>query len=234
MAETPRRRWAGLRPLTDRQKRFVEEYMVDLNATAAAVRAGYRHQDRSFSKLLRLPQLRAAVDEALAEKRRAAELEARDVVAELSRIAFANLLDFVSFDEGTPHIDLEAVTRDAGAAIQRLTIDYHAGPEGERKVRRIRIGLADKNAALRQLTDHLGLLREPAGETKIRLIRVATGVPRAEDYDEEGNFLGYVPEKPRLPAQAQTQRVEVYTGIDDDDDEDPIDAGCETPRAPSF
>jgi phage terminase small subunit len=187
MAETPRRRWAGLRPLTDRQKRFVEEYMVDLNATAAAVRAGYKHQDRSFNKLLRHAQVRAAVDEALAQKRRAAGVEAADVVAELSRIAFANLLDFVSFDDkGTPQIDLESVTRDAGAAIQRLTIDYHAGPEGERKVRRIRIGLADKNAALRQLTDHLGFLREPEQpEPQIRLIRVATGVPRSDEVEEE-------------------------------------------------
>src|SRR5947208_2034573 len=135
MTETPRRRWAGLKPLTPRQQRFVEEYMVDLNATAAAVRAGFKHQDRSYNKLLRFPHVKAAVDEALAEKRRAAEIEAEDIVAELSRMAFANMLDFVSFkDKGAPEIDLEAVTRDAGAAIQRLTVDYAAEVNGVRAV----------------------------------------------------------------------------------------------------
>lgn len=29
------------KPLTDKQKRFIDEYMVDSNATQAAIRAGY-------------------------------------------------------------------------------------------------------------------------------------------------------------------------------------------------
>ena len=204
MAQSTGRRWPGLKPLTDRQQRFVEEYMVDLNATAAAVRAGFKHQERSFNKLLRFPHVKAAVDAALAEKRRAAEIEAADVVAELSRMAFANMLDFVSFDEaGAPQIDLEAVTRDAGAAIQRLTIDYSGEVDGVRAIKRIRIALADKNAALRQLTQHLGFLREACEqpEPQIRLIRVATGVPRAEDrFDKDGNFIEPQRQAPQLPS----------------------------------
>ena len=42
--------------LNDRQARFVAEYLVDLNATQAAIRAGYSRQDRPLGR-------RAAVEE---------------------------------------------------------------------------------------------------------------------------------------------------------------------------
>jgi len=58
-----------LKPLEPRQKRFCDEYLKDLNATAAAKRAGYKpkNADNTGSKILALPQAKAYIEEKLKE-----------------------------------------------------------------------------------------------------------------------------------------------------------------------
>jgi len=55
-----------VKKLTAKQARFVEEYLIDLNATQAAIRAGYSEKtaDVQGCKLLRLGKVKAAVDAA--------------------------------------------------------------------------------------------------------------------------------------------------------------------------
>jgi phage terminase small subunit len=87
------------KPLTDRQRRFVEEYVVDMNATAAAVRAGYsRKSSGLYTTLMGNAHVLAAVEAALARKRARSEIDADRVLVELGRVAFANLLDFFQPD----------------------------------------------------------------------------------------------------------------------------------------
>ena len=58
--------------LTDRQRRFVEEYLLDLNATAAYRRAGYKAAgnaaETNAARLLRNDQVSAAIKEAQAAR----------------------------------------------------------------------------------------------------------------------------------------------------------------------
>ncbi len=56
--------------LTPKQARFVEEYMIDLNATQAAIRAGYskRTAGRMGTENLSKPVIAAAVQKALTER----------------------------------------------------------------------------------------------------------------------------------------------------------------------
>ena len=61
---------AAARPLTDRQRAFVLEYLRDLNGTQAAIRAGYA-EDRAAStasRLLRRPEIRAFRDVLMEER----------------------------------------------------------------------------------------------------------------------------------------------------------------------
>ena len=61
---------AAARPLTDRQRAFVLEYLRDLNGTQAAIRAGYA-EDRAAStasRLLRKPEIRAFRDVLMEER----------------------------------------------------------------------------------------------------------------------------------------------------------------------
>lgn len=57
--------------LTKKQEMFVEEYIIDLNATQAAIRAGYSKKSarQAGTENLSKPSIRAAIDERLAEKK---------------------------------------------------------------------------------------------------------------------------------------------------------------------
>lgn len=76
--------------LTPRQERFVAEYLVDLNATQAAIRAGYSPKTASAigAENLRKPQLAAAVRVAARERAAATEITAANVLRRLASIGF--------------------------------------------------------------------------------------------------------------------------------------------------
>lgn len=77
--------------LTARQKRFIEEYLVDLNATQAAIRAGYNAKSaaKSASCNLKKPEIRAHIEKAMADLSRRTGVSQERVIEELSRVAFA-------------------------------------------------------------------------------------------------------------------------------------------------
>jgi phage terminase small subunit len=87
------------------------------------------------------------------------------VIGELARIAFANSLDYWRVDSnGDPILDLAKITRDQGGAISEIIVDeYKDGRSTDaREVKRVRIKLADKRAALVDLGRHLGLFVDPS------------------------------------------------------------------------
>lgn len=136
--------------LTARQQAFVREYLADekLDGTAAAVRAGYAKSvaNRTAYKLLRNPQVRAAVDAAMAARASRVEVRGDDVLRELLAIARADV--GTAFDKDgqlLPLAKLPADTRRALASVE-------AGALGVTKVR-----FWDKPKALELLGRHLGL-----------------------------------------------------------------------------
>jgi hypothetical protein len=84
-----------VRGLTARQRRIVEEYLIDLNATQAAIRAGYSRQTaRSIgSENLTKPDIRAAVERGMLELGGRAQIAADQVLKEVALIAFSDILD---------------------------------------------------------------------------------------------------------------------------------------------
>lgn len=86
-----------------------------------------------------------------------------NVLAELAKIGFANMLDYVQpTAEGDVVVDLSALDRDKAAAVQEVIIDTYQDGRGEnsRDVKRVRFKLADKRAALVDLGKHLGMFVE--------------------------------------------------------------------------
>src|SRR6478736_4951624 len=88
--------------LNDRQRRFVEQYLVDLNATQAAIRAGYSAATASeqASRLLANVKVAAAIAEAQAARSRRTEVTADRVVLELARVAFGDPRRVLSWGPG--------------------------------------------------------------------------------------------------------------------------------------
>ena len=81
--------------MTEKQKRFVEEYLIDLNATQAAIRAGYSPQT-AYSigeENLRKPEIKSRIDKAMAERSRRTGINQDRVLQELARIGFAKITD---------------------------------------------------------------------------------------------------------------------------------------------
>jgi phage terminase small subunit len=78
------------RPLTPKQQRFVQEYLLDLNATAAARRAGYsaRTADRIGPKLVGKSCVAAAIAAGQAERAARVGAKADDVLRELMLVAY--------------------------------------------------------------------------------------------------------------------------------------------------
>lgn len=151
--------------MTPKQETFVREYLVDLNATQAAIRAGYS-EDTAYSqgqRLLKHVEVAAALDAARAERAKRLEISADRVLEELALIGFANMGDYMrAGPDGDPFLDFSALTRDQAAALAEVTVEDFKDGRGDdaRDVRRIKFKLADKRAALVDLGKHLKLFTE--------------------------------------------------------------------------
>ena len=81
--------------LNPRQRRFVDEYLVSLNAKAAAVKAGYGNTPKSAAQyaveLMKKPHVKAAIQEGMRERSIRTGIDQDMVVRALSRVAFSNI-----------------------------------------------------------------------------------------------------------------------------------------------
>ena len=148
--------------LSDRERMFVREYLVDLNATQAGIRAGYapKRIGSNMCRVLQRPRVLAAVEAAMAERERDLQIDAAEVLREIARLGFANLLDYVRPNEdGTVELDLSGLTRDRAAAIAEITVAEGAETTGRvaRGGKRVKLKLGDKPRSLHMLGQHLGL-----------------------------------------------------------------------------
>lgn len=88
--------------LSDRMEAFCQEYLVDLNATAAAVRAGYseRTARQIGGENLGKPEIADRIAELMAERSARVEVTADQVLAELKGIVFADTNELVEHRQG--------------------------------------------------------------------------------------------------------------------------------------
>ncbi|MDM9644480.1 terminase small subunit [Rhizobium sp. S163] len=151
--------------LSDKQRRFVAEYMVDLNATQAAIRAGYsaKTAQQQGSRLL----LNVVVQEELSKQQSKVaerlEITKDRIVDELAKIGFSNMLDYMrAGPDGDPYLDFSGLTRDQAAALSEVTVEDFKDGRGEdaRDVRRVKFKLHDKKGALVDLAKMLGFVIE--------------------------------------------------------------------------
>lgn len=143
--------------MTAKQRCFIDEYLIDLNATQAAIRAGYSGESAGSigSELLQKPEIRARIDRAMAERSRRTGISADRVLMELGKLAFVNADDLINLDSATVK---EGATRDDTAAIAAVRVKTIPGENGDGVEREIR--LADKLKALELCGKHLGMFRE--------------------------------------------------------------------------
>ena len=140
--------------LTDKQKRFVEEYLIDLNATQAAIRAGYsvKTANEQGNQNLAKLSIQQAIAERMAERSRRTGVNQDRVVLELAKIAFVNIRDVVNDDA---EILINADEADL-AAVESLKVKIIPTKSGENGIER-EVKLSSKLKALELLGKHLGM-----------------------------------------------------------------------------
>lgn len=144
------------RQLTAKQRAFCREYMVDLNATQACQRAGYKvkpkNADKLGSQLLGNTRVQAQIKKLQAKRLKRLDITAENVLRELAKIGFSSIKDFVEW-EGV-RVDLknsDEISDEKAAVIAELsqTVTHTSA--------NTKIKLHDKVRALNLLGRHLQL-----------------------------------------------------------------------------
>lgn len=141
------------RKLTDKQKKFVEEYLIDLNATQACIRAGYSPKTAMEQgyQLLQKTSVQEAIAESMAERSRRTGINQDRIVQELARIAFVKITDVVDSDG---EINTNASDDDL-ACIESYKVEDSDSVNGSSSKREVK--LASKIKALELLGKHVGM-----------------------------------------------------------------------------
>lgn len=156
--------------LTNKQKRFIEEYLIDLNATQAAIRAGYSPdtaKDIGCENLAK-PNIKNEIDKAIAERSRRTGINQDRVLREIAKIAFVNPSDVINFNQATVK---ENASDDDLAVISGVKIKSIPTDDGNIQEREVK--LYDKLKALDMLGKHLGMFTDKVelkGDMGVKII----------------------------------------------------------------
>lgn len=152
--------------LTEKQKRFVEEYLVDLNATQAAIRAGYSERTaRSIgAENLTKPDIQDAVQDAKKRREERTEITQDRVLQEYARVAFFDPRKL--FAENGKPVNISELDDDTAAALAGLDVmeEYEGVGESREFVGYTKkYKIANKLQALEALGRHLGVFDRTNG-----------------------------------------------------------------------
>jgi phage terminase small subunit len=160
-----------VRPLTPKQKQFTLEYMIDRNATQAAIRAGYskKTSESIGLQLLRKTTVRQAIDEAIKAQEKRTGISADRVLAELAKVAFLDVSG--AFWEDGALKPIHEIPKNVVAAIAGIEIDelYEGtGKAREHVGQTKRLKLNDKIRA----REHVGQTKRLKLNDKIRALEL--------------------------------------------------------------
>lgn len=161
--------------LTAKQERFVAEYLIDLNATQAAIRAGYSKKTakQMGAENLTKPDIAAAVAESQQKRSERTQITQDRVLAEYAKLAFADIRKAVKWGEsvavvtegeGGEDINLRHsvallsssdIDDDTACAISEVS----QGKDG------LRLKMHDKKGALDSVARHLGMFKDKIEHT---------------------------------------------------------------------
>lgn len=144
--------------LTAKQQVFVQEYLVDLNATQAAIRAGYSKRTAEWigPQLLGKTHVSEAVQKAMAKREERTEITQDRVLKEYAKLAFLDPRRF--YDDDGQLLQVHELPDDVAAALSSMEVVTEKAGDLELAVRKIKF--SDKKAALDSIARHLGMFKD--------------------------------------------------------------------------
>lgn len=164
--------------LNDKQRRFVDEYLIDLNATQAAIRAGYSQKtaQEQSSRLLSNVMVQEAIAEAMKAREQRTEITQDMVLRELAKIGFSDIRKVVKWGNTEIRINTGEADSENGEPPKKMVEVYHglclkasseidditAGAIAEVSEGRdgLKVKLHDKKGALVDIGRHLGMFKD--------------------------------------------------------------------------
>lgn len=169
------RRCCRMAKLTPKQKAFVQEYLVDLNATQAAIRAGYSQKtaEQMGYKLVQKSSVQEAIQEAMRNREIRTEITQDKVLKELAKIAFSSGADFAQvktekrkkqiWNDSTQEYEEKEVEEQFVELFdtEKLPADKKAAISGIKEGKYgIEVSSCDKVRALELIGKHLGMFKD--------------------------------------------------------------------------
>lgn len=174
--------------LTGKQKRFVEEYLLDINATKAAIRAGYSAKTAEAIgwENLRKPEIQAAIQAAMQQRSERTQIDQDWVLKRLAVIADADIKNVASWGAtGVSFKDSDELEWGAAYGIKKVkehkVFRQSNGPDPDMIVdQKLELEQHDKLKALELIAKHLGMFTEKPAQAD------ETELPDPDDVDLAG------------------------------------------------
>lgn len=173
MAKAPQGHGTGL---NDKQARFVEEYLIDLNATQAAIRAGYSAKSAEVQgcKLLRVPKIARFLAARQDERAQDVGITQARVLRELALLSFSDVTHYEVDDQGKVVLT-ETAPKGAQRAISSIKRKIFTDKDGN-VTREVELRLWNKPDPLKLAGRHVGLFSDNAEPPAPPVIHIHTGM----------------------------------------------------------
>lgn len=156
--------------LTAKQRRFCDEYLIDLNATQAAIRAGYSVQtaNEQGSRLLAKVNIQTRIKKLMNIRSERTRVTQDLVINELARIGFADIKDFIKFKTAKTVLAYDNETGEPIIDYRQIIEIIHCDEVDGRLIQEVSLNskgvftfkLHDKMKALELLGKHLGMFKD--------------------------------------------------------------------------
>lgn len=157
--------------LSPREAAFVREYLVDLNASQAAIRAGYspKTAGQQAHAMLKRVGIASALSKAQAERGARVQLEADAVLRELAILVRSDVRDYIVGNDGSLTLREGAADEAwrAVASVKHKIIEIPQNDGDSMFRREIEFKLWDKNSAIEKAMKHLGMLKDAGGAVTV-------------------------------------------------------------------
>jgi phage terminase small subunit len=166
--------------LTDKQRRFCEEYLIDLNATQAAIRAGYSEKTAHSigNENLIKPEINTYISELQQKRSEKTAITAEMILQELAKLGFSDISNFYE-DDGVTLRNVKELGNRLSAAISQIKVTEttHGTGKFQKKEVKTEFKLHDKLAALEKIARHIGFFEKDNDQNKaqVNIINLGSG-----------------------------------------------------------
>ena len=164
--------------LNDKQRRFVNEYLVDLNGRQAAIRAGYSEKtaQEQSSRLLSNVKVKKMIEERMVDREQRTEITQDRVLQELAKIAFGDPRRVMTWGAAGVTLKESSELSDDDAALVASVSETETQHGGSLKLK-----TNDKLKALELVGKHLGMFKDVVEVNETSYVQT---VPESENMED--------------------------------------------------